>query len=66
MPAMIEETSIWLNACPDAAVPLVLGKQSSALIEINGMAEAIPILYKAINKIFNQIRVSKKVQNSSC
>ena len=44
MPATAEEKSICIKACPDAAVPLAFGKQSSAAIEMIGIMAAIPIL----------------------
>jgi hypothetical protein len=43
-PATIEENNICIKACPEAAVPLILGKQSNPANEIIGIAEAIPIL----------------------
>ena len=44
IPATSVEKSICENACPEAAVPLILGKQSKAANEMTGMIEAIPML----------------------
>ena len=43
-PAVAEANNICVKACPEAAVPLILGKQSNPANEIIGITEAIPIL----------------------
>ena len=43
-PATTEANNICVNAWPEAAVPLILGKQSNPAKEIMGITEDIPIL----------------------
>ena len=59
-PATADEKNICIKACPDAAVPLDFGKQSSAAIEIIGIIAAIPMLYRAMKLILNIGLLSKK------
>ena len=63
-PATTEANNICVNACPEAAVPLILGKQSKAANAIIGITEAIPILYKAINPILKKALSGIKLQNN--
>ncbi len=50
-PADIVDSSICINACPEAAVPRILGCLFSAAKENIGIHIAIPILNSAIGKM---------------
>ena len=63
IPATTDENNICTKAWPDAAVPLIFGKQSRAAIEIIGITEAIPILYNAIKPILIDALFGIKQQN---
>ena len=64
IPAVAEANNICVKACPEAAVPLILGKQSNPANEIIGITDAIPMLYSAINPILKKALSGIKLQNN--